>query len=302
MIETALRVALAYLTYVRPVMYGAHLCKKENPNPTHVTNITLALIFGWLMEVADAMFFSSLIAARSLWLFVRIVLCLYFCHPTFLGALNLYEKVLGRLIDAYGPMVDTLLVHHIDAIANTGIVHYSTTVVMSLFRVVMEVVDIARRLMESTTTTEVPAASLPRRLSVGRSEPVYDGRGGGAAARPEDQYVTASVVAKVRRAASSASPPPQEGAHHAAGFMRAEGFTIEARQLRPPLPSPPPEACRAQHFHQGDYFDEDEEVEYSNGSESGTGSGSSTPPAVHRRAPTHQQRRQDYYFGGDDGI
>lgn len=333
MLELLLRVFLAYVTFVRPVMYGAQLCKKDNPDPKQVTNVTLALVFSWLMELADMLFLSSFIAARSLYMAARVVLCLYFSHPGFLGALRVYEKIFAPLVDAYGPMVDSLIVQHIETIGHSGIMHYCTTVGMSLFRVVMEVVDIAKRLVESTADTEVPAAPLPRRLSVGHAEPVCDDdvEAGEELGNPENQYVTPSIVAKVRRTASergfpslssTPSPPPSvsRSQQQLPQVLIGQGVTwdrdddvLDDVAMRPqpsrrppiPPPSPPlPSHRQRQHQHQQQQqrrprspYVSDEEDYYADGA-----ARQAPPPGSygHEHATTFME--ENYYRGEDYGY
>ncbi|EPY35581.1 hypothetical protein STCU_01093 [Strigomonas culicis] len=170
MLQTILHLYLSYLTFLHPVIKGAKLCNEVEPDPRQVTNIMLALVFSVLMELADKVFLSSLIAARTLYTFVRIVLCLYFSHTKFLGALCIYERLFATLVESYMPMLDTLVVQHIEAMREWGLVKYATTIGVSFVRAGAEIVDIAQRLVVSSSDTKVQAARLRRRLSQTRED------------------------------------------------------------------------------------------------------------------------------------
>ena len=148
MLELLLRGYLVYLSFVQPVIYGAQLCHSPNPDPLQVTNVTLTLIFSWLLEVADVIFLSSFIAMRWLYICARIVLALYFAHPRFLGATQIYSKFFATFVDNYSPVIDSI---------------------------VAAVAGIAKTLLEASSTTTVPAAPLPRRMSQAREDRI-DGR------------------------------------------------------------------------------------------------------------------------------
>lgn len=329
MLVALLRGLLAYVMYVRPVMYGARLCKSESPDPKQVTNITLTLIFNWILELADLVFLSSFIASRNLYTVARIVVCLYFAHPRFLGALSVYEKAVAPLIDAYGPMVDSLFMQHMDAIARSGIVHYCTAVSMSFFRIVTEVFDIAKRLMESTADTEVPAAELPRRLSAHHVDPMKDEE---TDRRPEDQYATPSIVVRVRRTASemgyhtpssTGSPPPPfslQAPHDSppppgasdATYVRIDGTASDGedvgRRVRPsnrhptapPSPPPPPQQLWQRQRRQQQNFFESNRDDYSDDTPSDPSQLPPLPPGVFRGNNSGYYAFPDNLYGGND--
>lgn len=175
MLELLLRGYLVYLSFVQPVIYGAQLCHSPNPDPLQVTNVTLTLIFSWLLEVADVIFLSSFIAMRWLYICARIVLALYFAHPRFLGATQIYSKFFATFVDNYSPVIDSIVMRHVQTIGESGFMQYGAFVSMGLMRGVAAVAGIAKTLLEASSTTTVPAAPLPRRMSQAREDRI-DGR------------------------------------------------------------------------------------------------------------------------------
>lgn len=165
MLKGLLDLYLNYLTFLQPVIRGAKLCNEVDPNPRQVANTLLALIFSVLMVLADRFFLSSLIATRTVYTFARIVLCLYFSHPKFLGALRIYERLFATLVENYTPMLDALVLQHIEAMREWGLVKYSTTIGVSFVRAGAEIMDIAQRLVASSSDTKIRPARLQRRLS-----------------------------------------------------------------------------------------------------------------------------------------
>lgn len=212
MLETLLRGYLVYLSFVQPVIYGAQLCHSPSPDPQQVTNVTLTLIFAWLLEVADVLFLSSFIAMRWLYLAARVVLALYFAHPRFLGATQVYRKLFATLIDTYSPAIDAIVVRHVATIGESGIMQYGAYLTAGLMRGMAAVAGIASTLLEASATTTVPAAALPRRMSQAR----------------DDRLVTAVVEAQEVELNAAPSPPARAAAPAA--------FT----------PSPPPARPRPQ--------------------------------------------------------
>ncbi|KAK7202274.1 hypothetical protein NESM_000298900 [Novymonas esmeraldas] len=168
MLEFLLRGYLGYLSFVQPVIYGAQLCHSPHPDPVQVTNVTLTLIFAWLLEVADVLFLSSFIAMRWLYLCARIVLALFFAHPRFLGAVAVYQRLFANLVDVYSPAIDSIVVRHVQSIGDSGLIQYGTQVCTGLLRGTAAVARIATALVEASATTTVPAAPLPRRMSQAR--------------------------------------------------------------------------------------------------------------------------------------
>ncbi|CAD2213267.1 hypothetical protein AGDE_01368 [Angomonas deanei] len=169
-LESTLNFVLFYLTYVNPVVRGTRLCQQPNPNASQVSNVALTLIFAWWMEFLDAMFLSSFIAMRGLYTFVRIILLLYFIHPKFLGALRVYEKLFASLVDQYLPLVDKLVLQHVENIREWGLTRYATKTGMVLVRAVVDIIDIAQRLIVSSGDSHVKPARLQRRLSAERDD------------------------------------------------------------------------------------------------------------------------------------
>ncbi|KAG5490810.1 hypothetical protein JKF63_00932 [Porcisia hertigi] len=165
MLELLLRSYLVYLSFVQPVIYGAQLCRSRHSDALQVTNVTLTLIFAWLLEVVDVLFLSPLMAMYWLYLCARIVLALYFAHPRFVGAVQVYQRLFAGLVDTYSPVIDAVVVRHVQIIGDWGLIQYGTHVCTALLRGIAAVAGIARTLMEASTTTTVPAASLPRSMS-----------------------------------------------------------------------------------------------------------------------------------------
>lgn len=267
---------LGYLTYVQPVVYGAQLCRSEQPDPNQVTNVTLTLIFAWVMEVADKLFLSSFIAMRTVYITGRIVLCLYFVHPKFLGAQRTYNKLFGGLVDTYLPMVDDLLLRHVAAVGEWGVVRYATTVGMTILRGVSEVFDIARRLLEATSATTVSPAPLPSRLSQTRegaalTSPTPDAdndeRGAGPSSDgdrvmwgvEQDDVATPPLV-PARRAPKPPTPPPRS--------PRLVTVSVMSRSLPeglvpdPTPPPPPPLPPPSYQFGGSDSDSSEESIQY----------------------------------------
>ncbi|KPI87049.1 hypothetical protein ABL78_3861 [Leptomonas seymouri] len=175
MLELLLRGYLVYLSFVQPVIYGAQLCHSPHPDPLQVTNVTLTLIFSWLLEVADVIFLSSFIAMRWLYVCARIVLALYFAHPRFLGAVQIYRKLFLNLVDNYSPVVDSIVVRHVETIGESGLMQYGALVSAGLMRGVAAVGGIAKTLLVASATTSVPPAPLPRRMSQARDSGALEG-------------------------------------------------------------------------------------------------------------------------------
>lgn len=165
MLELLLRGYLVYLSFVQPVVYGAQLCHSPDPDVRQVTNVTLTLIFAWLLEVADVLFLSSFIAMRWLYLCARITLALYFSHHHFLGAVQVYERLFSSLVDTYLPVIDSVVVHHVQIICNSGLTQYGTQMCIGLLRGIAAAAGIAKTLMEVSATTTARVTPLPRRMS-----------------------------------------------------------------------------------------------------------------------------------------
>lgn len=170
MLELLLRGYLVYLSFVQPVIYGAQLCHAAAPDPLQVTNVTLTLIFAWLLEVADVLFISSFIAMRWLYLCGRIILALYFAHPRFLGAVQVYRRVFASLVDVYSPVIDSIVVRHVQTIGDSGLIQYGTQMCTGMLRGLAALAAMAKALLEASATTTVPAAALPRRMSQERDD------------------------------------------------------------------------------------------------------------------------------------
>ncbi|GET93747.1 hypothetical protein, conserved [Leishmania tarentolae] len=160
MLEFILRCLLVYLSFVQPVIYGAQLCHSQEPDAQQVTNVTLTLIFAWLLEVVDVVFLSSFIAMRWLYLCARIILALYFSHHRFLGAVQVYQRLFSSLVDAYFPVIDTVFVHHVQSICNSGLIQYGAQLCMGLLRGIVTAAGIAKMLMDVPSTTAEPVAPL----------------------------------------------------------------------------------------------------------------------------------------------
>ncbi|CAG9584203.1 conserved hypothetical protein [Leishmania major strain Friedlin] len=165
MLEFLLRGYLVYLSFVQPVIYGAQLCRSPDPDALQVTNVTLTLIFAWLLEVADVLFLTPFIAMRWLYLCARIVLALYFSHHRFLGAVQVYERFFSSLVDTYFPVIDSVVVRHVQTICSSGLAQYGAQVCIGLLRGITAAAGIAKTLMEVSPTTTVRVAPLPRRMS-----------------------------------------------------------------------------------------------------------------------------------------
>ncbi|KAI5691698.1 hypothetical protein MNV84_08431 [Leishmania braziliensis] len=164
MLELLLRGYLVYLSFVQPVIHGAQLCHSTDPDALQVANVTLTLIFAWLLEVADVLFLSSIFAMRWLYLCTRIVLALYLANHRFLGAVQIYQRLFASLVDTYFPVIDSVVVRHMQVIGDSGLIQYGAQVSASLLRGVTTIAEIAKALIESSTTA-VPTAPLSRCMS-----------------------------------------------------------------------------------------------------------------------------------------
>ncbi|KAG5465233.1 hypothetical protein GH5_00694 [Leishmania sp. Ghana 2012 LV757] len=196
MLEFLLRGYLWYLSFVQPVIYGAQLCHSPHPDALQVTNVTLTLIFAWLLEVADVLLLSSFISIRWPYLCARILLALCFAHHRFLGAVKVYQKLFATLVDAYSPVIDCVVGRHMQTIGDSGLIQYGTQVCTGLLRGIATVAGIAETLMEACTTTRVPAAPLPRQMLQERDGGEEEGVRVSPSLRPT------SLICSVRR------PPP----------------------------------------------------------------------------------------------
>ncbi|TPP49506.1 hypothetical protein CGC20_18915 [Leishmania donovani] len=127
MLEFLLRGYLMYLSFVQPVIYGAQLCRSPDPDALQVTNVTLTLIFAWLLEV--------------------------------------YERLFSSLVDTYFPVIDSVVARHVQTICNSGLTQYGAQVCIGLLRGIAAAAGIAKTLMEVSSTTTVRVAPLPRRMS-----------------------------------------------------------------------------------------------------------------------------------------
>ncbi|CCW63238.1 unnamed protein product [Phytomonas sp. EM1] len=154
-----LNVLLGYFTFLHPLIYSAQLTKEKSPDPRQVTNITLALILGWLISFSDALFLSPFFTMRSLYLLVRIILCMYLSNPTLLGALKIYEKFLAPLFDTYSPCVNDLVVQHIDTMTESGVNKYVVSMGTSLFREIAKACDVTYQLLGVMADSAVPKVS-----------------------------------------------------------------------------------------------------------------------------------------------
>lgn len=239
MLLTALRWGLVYLTFFQPIIYGSHLCRQVQPDPALVTNTTLALIFGWLMELADVMLLSPLIAMKVPYLLVRIIMCLYFSHPSFLGATRIYEKLFAELVDTYAPILDQLVVQQIEVMGHSGPMTAVSTVGMAAVRGLSEVFHIARILVEAAAVTNVAAAPL-RRYSQ-----IQDDRSD-TNSLSEEKYATPSIINQARTAQENhdldihlaySKPPPPPDCLQSPNY---EDKDINFREVTPPPPRRPP--------------------------------------------------------------
>ncbi|CCW70058.1 unnamed protein product [Phytomonas sp. Hart1] len=160
-----LNVLLGFFTFLHPIICSARLSMEKSPDPQQVTNITLALILGWLISFFDTLFVSHSFTLGSLYLLARTVFCMYLSHPSLLGALKIHETFLAPLFDAYAPSVDDLVVQHIDAMAKSGVKDYTIEMGMSLFNNVFRTDGIACELLGPMTASAVPKVSPQQRGS-----------------------------------------------------------------------------------------------------------------------------------------
>lgn len=263
MLTFILRSYLTYISFVQPVIYGAQLCRSPTPDPLQVTNVTLTLVLSWLLEIADAAFLTSFIAMRSLYLVARIILCLYFAHPRFSGAVQIYSRCFAGPVETYAPLLDALVMRHIEAIGALGGVRYISYMSLLLLKGAAEVVDIARRLMEASTTTSVAAAELPRSLTPKKTEGERSVLQG---SRPMEKLFGPSSETSPTLS-RTVSPPPKKDA--VSPLVQVMDFLLEPAQVahRPHVhhPYPPPSLFETDELQDGIESQYDEEVYYSAG-------------------------------------
>lgn len=125
-ITMPLQLTLWYLSFIHPLYVGAKLCRKPSPNPKDVENCAIAFAFLWVLEMADHMLLSELIAMRNVYLLVRILVCLYFFNPNFHGALTIFKASgLKALVESYGSTVDETVTANLKTFRNQGLIEYA---------------------------------------------------------------------------------------------------------------------------------------------------------------------------------
>eukprot|EP00658_Telonema_sp_P-2_P026261 TRINITY_DN20596_c0_g1_i1.p2 TRINITY_DN20596_c0_g1~~TRINITY_DN20596_c0_g1_i1.p2 ORF type:complete len:108 (+),score=8.74 TRINITY_DN20596_c0_g1_i1:365-688(+) len=105
--------------------------------------------------MADHVLLAELIAMRNVYLFARILICLYFFNPNFHGALTLYQVTgMRALVESYGSSVDEAVTANLQTFRHQGIVEYAVDAGKWGARGGWHVAKIAMQLVVPTTGTK----------------------------------------------------------------------------------------------------------------------------------------------------
>jgi hypothetical protein len=124
MVGWCLEAMLWYLTYVHPLWMGVRLLRKDVPNPDQVSNLTRAFAILWAVEIVDHVLLTHLLAARTLFVSLRIVFSLYLVSKRFLGASVIHQMFIEPVVQQHAPAVDALITSHLKEFRESGATKY----------------------------------------------------------------------------------------------------------------------------------------------------------------------------------
>ncbi|RNF05791.1 hypothetical protein TraAM80_04324 [Trypanosoma rangeli] len=157
-----LEFALWVVAYVKPLVMGVYLCRclreGQPVDATLITNLTLAMMLLWLLEVLDSLVLAHLLSMRALYICGRIILSLYLLHPQFRGATRVYNRFLAVSVARYAPLVDDLMAQHLVELERSGIFCYVGTAGRSVILAARVLLDFVQQLVFSSA----PASLLPQ--------------------------------------------------------------------------------------------------------------------------------------------
>ncbi|RNF14759.1 uncharacterized protein Tco025E_05719 [Trypanosoma conorhini] len=147
----ALEFVLWLVVSVKPIVMGAQLCRSAREgrlvDTALVTNLTLAMVLLWLLEVLDALVLAYIFSMRALYVCSRIILSLYLLHPRFRGATRVYRRFLAVPVARYAPLVDDLVAQHLLELERSGGFCYLSTAWRSLMLAARFLLDFMNQLI-----------------------------------------------------------------------------------------------------------------------------------------------------------
>eukprot|EP00758_Cryptobia_borreli_P018128 Tbor_TRINITY_DN646_c0_g1::TRINITY_DN646_c0_g1_i1::g.1531::m.1531/K17279/REEP5_6; receptor expression-enhancing protein 5/6 len=147
-VEFFLQSCLWYVSFVHPIYIGAKLCSAQDTREKDIKNCTISFAFIWLIELADQLILSDLIAMKNFYLFMRIILCLYILHPQFCGALRLYERCgIKTLIETHGEMIDTHITNNLNLFSHQGAVKYGQETLQNILLIAKSAISVGFKLL-----------------------------------------------------------------------------------------------------------------------------------------------------------
>lgn len=141
MFELIVSIALWAVSYPLPLILAARSIRSPTARPVETFNYTLSLVMIWFLEMMDAVVLSRLIAAKVLYMVVRIAFTLYLLHPFYLGATVVYARCLQGFVESYSSSIDLLITNQLKELRSTGVVRYIAGVIDSSLAATKSVVS-----------------------------------------------------------------------------------------------------------------------------------------------------------------
>ncbi|EAN84811.1 hypothetical protein C3747_91g96 [Trypanosoma cruzi] len=146
---------------VQPLFAGVQLCRSaregRSVDAALITNLTLAMILFWLLELLDVLFLSYLLSMRTLYISARVIFSLYLLHPRFCGATRVYNRFLASSVAYYAPLVDGFVVRHLVELEHSGFICYLGNAGRSLMLISVDLLDVASQLVFSASKSTGPS-------------------------------------------------------------------------------------------------------------------------------------------------
>ncbi|KEG10299.1 hypothetical protein DQ04_03921090 [Trypanosoma grayi] len=167
MLSVLLEYTLWYVAFVHPLVMGTQLCRRAREGRSVdmrlVTNVTLAMVILWVLDIADVVLLSYLLSMRSLYLCLRILLSMYLIHPKLRGATKAYSHFFDAIVRYYAPVVDELVTRHLEELERTGVAQYLGKLYLCLVAVAADVLDIAKEFVVASTDTNLSPEKTEQR-------------------------------------------------------------------------------------------------------------------------------------------
>ncbi|ESL07094.1 hypothetical protein TRSC58_05223 [Trypanosoma rangeli SC58] len=159
MLCAVLEFALWVVASVKPLVMGVHLCRcmreGQPVDATLITNLTLAMMLLWLLELLDALVLAHLLSMRALYICGRIILSLYLLHPQFRGATRVYNRFFAVTVACYAPIVDDLMAQHLVELERSSIFYYVGTAGRLVILAARVLLEFVRQLVFSSTSASL---------------------------------------------------------------------------------------------------------------------------------------------------